>query len=216
MPLIRVSDPFDHPDWIFELKHDGFRALAHVEGHQCTLVSRRRHVYRQFPQLQVEVAHSVRTMSCVLDGEIVCLALDGRSKFYDLLLHREWPHFIAFDVLAIGGDDLRARPLLERKRRLRAIMPRIDSRLLYHDHVDGRGRTLFDAVRGQDLEGIVAKWKYGRYHADGQTTSWLKIRNTEYSQMEGRHDVFAPRRSVWSRSRSARSVLCPELSARRT
>jgi hypothetical protein len=66
------------------------------------------------------------------------------------------------------------RPLLERKHRLRAIMPRIDSRLLYHDHVDGRGRALFDAVRGRDLEGIVAKWKRGRYHTDGQTTSWLK------------------------------------------
>jgi hypothetical protein len=62
----------------------------------------------------------------------------------------------------------------------------------------------------------VAKWKHGRYHTDGQTTSWLNVRNPDYSQMEGRHDVFAPRRSVWSRSRSARPVLCPELTARRT
>lgn len=216
MPLVRVAQAFDHPDWVFELKHDGFRALAHVEGHQCTLLSRRRHVYRQFPQLQVEIAHSVRTLSCVLDGEIVCLAPDGRSKFYDLMFRREWPHFVAFDVLAIGGEDLRARPLLERKRRLRAIMPRIDSRLLYHDHLDGRGRALFDAVRRQDLEGIVAKWKRGRYHSDGQTTSWLKIRNPDYSQIDGRHDVFAARRSVWGRSRSARPLLSPELTVPRT
>jgi bifunctional non-homologous end joining protein LigD len=152
----------------------------------------------------------------VLDGEIVCLAPDGRSKFYDLMFRREWPHFVAFDVLAIGGEDLRARPLLERKRRLRAIMPRIDSRLLYHDHLDGRGRALFDAVRRQDLEGIVAKWKRGRYHSDGQTTSWLKIRNPDYSQIDGRHDVFAARRSVWGRSRSARPLLSPELTVPRT
>jgi bifunctional non-homologous end joining protein LigD len=216
MPLIRIADPFDHPDWVFELKHDGFRALAHVDGHHCTLLSRRRHEYKQFAQLQVEIAHSVRAHSAILDGEIVCLAPDGRSKFYDLMFRREWPHFIAFDVLAINGEDLRARPLLERKRRLRAIMPRIDSRLLYHDHIDGRGLALFDAVRGKDLEGIVAKWKHGRYHTDGQTTSWVKVRNPDYSQVEGRHDVFAPRRSVWSRSRSARPVLCPELAARRT
>src|SRR2546426_10292616 len=70
-------------------------------------------------------------MSCVLDGEIVCLAPDGRSRFYDLMFRREWPHFIAFDVLAIDGEDLRGQPLLDRKRRLRAIMPRSESRLLY-------------------------------------------------------------------------------------
>ena len=117
---------------------------------------------------------------------------------------------IAFDVLAINGEDLRARPLLERKRRLRAIMPRIDSRLLYHDHIDGRGLALFDAVRGKDLEGIVAKWTHGRYHSDGQTTSWLKIRNGDYSQMRGRPELFGARR-VGSPSRSAPPVLCAEL-----
>ena len=98
------------------------------------------------------------------------MAPDGRSKFYDLMFRREWPHFVAFDALAIDGKDLCARPLLERQRRLRAIMPRMESRLLYHDHVDGRGVALFDAVRGHDLEGVVAKWKRGRYHTDGQTT----------------------------------------------
>jgi len=211
MPLIRVAEAFDHPDWIFELKHDGFRALAHVEGHRCTLVSRRGHVFSRWDVLCTEISHSIRATDAILDGEIVCLAPDGRSKFYDLMFRREWPHFVAFDVLAINGKDLRARPLLERKRRLRAIMPRMESRLLYHDHVDARGVALFDAVRGHDLEGVVAKWKRGRYHTDGQTTSWLKIRNPEYSQIEGRHDVFAPRRSAWSRSRSARPVLSPEL-----
>jgi bifunctional non-homologous end joining protein LigD len=214
MPLLRTAEAFNHPDWVFELKHDGFRALAQIEGHQCTLVSRRRHVYSQFPQLQVELAHAVRAHSAVLDGEIVCLAPDGRSKFYDLMFRREWPHFIAFDVLEIDGEDLRAKPLLERKRRLRRIMPRIETRLLYHDHVVGRGADLFAAVCARDLEGVVAKWKPGRYYSDGQMTSWLKIRNPAYSQIEGRHEVFAPRRSAWSRSRSARPVLCPELQPR--
>jgi bifunctional non-homologous end joining protein LigD len=154
MPLIRVAEAFDHPDWIFELKHDGFRALAHVEGHRCTLVSRRGHVFSKWAVLCTEISHSIRATEAILDGEIVCLAPDGRSKFYDLMFRREWPHFVAFDVLAIDGKDLCARPLLERKRRLRAIIPRMESRLLYHDHdVDGRGVALFDAVRGHDLEG---------------------------------------------------------------
>src|SRR6185436_4828945 len=147
MPLIRVGAAFDHPDWVFELKHDGFRALAYIDGHHCALVSRRRHVYRQFPQLQRELAHAVRATSAILDGEIACLGDDGRSLFNRLLFRRDWPHFVAFDVLAIDGEDLRDRPILERKRRLRAIMPRIETRLLYLDHVTGRGSDLIAAVR---------------------------------------------------------------------
>jgi bifunctional non-homologous end joining protein LigD len=115
-----------------------------------------------------------------------------------------------FDVLSIDGEDLRARPLVERKRRLRAIMPRMESRLVYLDHVAGRGAELFAKVCEHDLEGIVAKWKRGRYHSDGQTTSWLKIRNGDYSQMRGRPELFGARR-VGSPSRSAPPVLCAEL-----
>jgi bifunctional non-homologous end joining protein LigD len=209
MPLIRVAEPFDHPDWLYELKHDGFRALAHVEGHHCKLESRRHHVYTQFPQLQVEIAHAIRAHSAVLDGEIVCLAPDGRSLFNRLLFRRDWPHFVAFDVLSIDGEDLRSRPLIERKRRLRAIMPRIETRLVYLDHVEGRGSELFAVVCARDLEGVVAKWKRGPYHSDGLTTSWLKIRNADYSQMQGRSDLFGARR-IGACTRSARPVLCPE------
>ena len=90
-------------------------------------------------RLVERLAHAVRAPSCVLDGEIVCLAPDGRSLFHRLLFRRDWPHFIAFDVLSIDGEDMRDRPLLQRKRRLRGIMPRIDSRLVYMDHVLGRG-----------------------------------------------------------------------------
>jgi bifunctional non-homologous end joining protein LigD len=82
MPLVRIPEPFDHPDWLFELKHDGFRALAHADGHLCRLVSRRGHEFRKFGLLADEIAHSVRTMSAVVDGEIVCLGPDGRSQFY--------------------------------------------------------------------------------------------------------------------------------------
>jgi bifunctional non-homologous end joining protein LigD len=162
--------------------------------------------------LQIELAHAVRAHSAILDGEIVCLDVDGRSLFNRLLFRRDWPHFVAFDVLAIDGEDLRGKPLVERKRRLRAIMPRIESRLVYMDHVETRGAALFDAVCARDLEGVVAKWKRGRYHSDGFTTSWLKIRNGGYSQIEGRPELFGARR-VGSPSKSAKPVLCAELQA---
>ena len=146
MPLIRVPRPFNHRDWMFELKHEGFRALAHITGHRCELVSRRRHVYRHFPQLGEELTHSIGCRSAVLDGEIVCLGADGRSLFAPLLFRRDWPYFVAFDLLAMDREDLTVRPLLERKARLRAIMPRTPGRVIYHDHVVGRGIELFGTV----------------------------------------------------------------------
>jgi len=79
MPLVRLPKPFDHPDSLFERKHDGFRALAYVEGHRCR-VSRRGHEFRKWDVLCVEIAHSVRTMHAVLDGEIVFLDRKGRSR----------------------------------------------------------------------------------------------------------------------------------------
>src|SRR6476620_2628007 len=103
MPLVRIPEPFDHPDWLFELKHDGFRAFAIIEGHTCRLVSRRGHTFTRFGLLAEEIAHSIRVMHAVLDGEIVCLGPDGHSRFYDLLFRREWPSFYAFDVLELEG-----------------------------------------------------------------------------------------------------------------
>jgi hypothetical protein len=106
-------------------------------------------------------------------------------------------------------------PLLERKRRLRAILSQSASRLVYLDHVERHGVALFDAIRDDDLEGIVAKWKHGHYYTDGQTTSWFKIRNAAYSQVEGRAKLFTPRRMLGSRSRAPRPVLAPELAQHR-
>src|SRR5262249_37770486 len=69
----------------------------------------------------------------------------------------------------------------------------IDSRLLYVDHIDGRGIDLFRAACAHDLEGIVGKWREGRYETDGVSTSWVKIKNPTYSQMTGRRELFEGR-----------------------
>lgn len=127
-----------------------------------------------------------------MDGEIVCLGADGRSRFNDLLFRRQRPIFAAFDLLSLNGEDLRSLPLMARKRQLKAIMPRVQSRVLYVDHVVGRGRALYRAACKNDLEGIVAKWCHGTYQA-GHGTSWLKIKNLSYSQIDGRHELFERR-----------------------
>jgi bifunctional non-homologous end joining protein LigD len=193
MRLLRIAEPFDHPDFIFEPKVDGFRALAYIDGHRCELVSRNGHLFKSWPQLGEEIAHAVRAQSAVLDGEICCLDPDGRSNFRNLLFRRAWPHLYAFDLLMLEGEDLRSLPLLERKRRLARIMPRAAGRLLYLDHISMRGRDLFRAACEQDLEGIVAKWAPGTYQCDRRFTSWLKIKNPNYSQIRDRHELFEPR-----------------------
>jgi bifunctional non-homologous end joining protein LigD len=207
MPLVRIPEPFDHPDWLFEVKHDGFRALAHVEGHQCRLVSRNGHTFRQWPHLCEELAHAVKAHDAVLDGEIVCLDRRGRSDFKSLLYRRVWPYFYAFDLLAVDGDDLRAWPLIERKRRLRTLIPPVPTRLLYVESVEGRGRDFFEVACAYDLEGIVAKLADGRYHADGTSTSWVKIKNPHYTQATGRHELFERRTATGARARNRRPVL---------
>jgi bifunctional non-homologous end joining protein LigD len=130
--------------------------------------------------------------SAVLDGEITCLAPDGTSRFYDLLFGREWPYF-TFDVLSINGNDLRDLPLHQRKRRLSRIMPWVESRLMFLEPIERRGRRLFELACERALEGIVAKWKHGTYQSDGRGTSWFKLKSPSYSQAEGRHELFESR-----------------------
>lgn len=207
MRLIRIPEPFDHPAFIFEPKLDGFRALAHVRGHRCELVSRNGHTFKGWPQLAEEIAHAVRAHEAVLDGEICCLQADGRTDFYDLLFRREWPYFYAFDALSIEGEDLRELPLLERKRRLLAIMPAVECRLLYLDHLEARGVDLFRVACERDLEGIVGKWTEGTYRTDGRATSWLKIKNRDYTQMVDRHELFADQQRHEGRARAMTSRL---------
>ena len=194
MRLLRLPEPFDHPDFLFEPKLDGFRALAHVRGHRCELVSRNGHVFRSWPQLSEEIAHALRTPSALLDGEICCLEADGRTHFQTLLLRHERPYFYAFDVLQINGRDVTALPLTERKARLQAIMPTVECRLLFLDSIAEHGCDLFNAACQRDLEGIVAKWAHGTYQTDGRETSWLKIKNSTYTQLRDRHELFELRR----------------------
>ena len=175
------------------MKHDGFRALAHVTGHHCELRSRNGHVFQHWPQLCEELARAVKAHNAIIDGEIVCLDRRGRNNFKNLLFRRDWPYFYAFDVLAVDGEDLREWPLIERKRRLRQLIPSVPTRLLYVDHIKARGRDFFKVACAHDLEGIVAKPANGRYHSDAIGTNWLKIKNPAYTQMTARHEFFESR-----------------------
>jgi bifunctional non-homologous end joining protein LigD len=186
-------EAFTHPDWIFEIKYDGFRSLVRVADGQAELISRRRNVYKSFDALRADLNRALASRAAVLDGEIVCLDPEGRPQFYDLLRHRAEPFFYAFDLLWLDGRDLRSLPLVDRKAELERLVP-ADSRLLYVKHLEADGTGLFAAACQNDLEGIVGKWKHGPY-LDGRdrNTTWCKILNPGYSQRAGRDELFKKR-----------------------
>jgi bifunctional non-homologous end joining protein LigD len=210
MPLFRRPEAFSHPDWIFEIKHDGFRSLAYVDDEHARLLSRKGNAYKSFAELSAWVRRHLKAENAVLDGEIVCLDSEGRSQFNELIYRRGDPYFYAFDLLWLNGRDLRDLPLLQRKQMLRDIIPPAPSRLLYSDHLSEQGRQLFDFACQHDLEGIVAKWKHGSYLPNSTATTWIKIKNPNYSQWEGRHEQSEHVREKPSRPARIR-LLEPEL-----
>jgi bifunctional non-homologous end joining protein LigD len=191
MPLARLDKPFDHPDWIFEPKLDGFRAVAYVEEGRCRLVSRNWNAFKTFEALAQAIAQDLSGRSTVLDGEIVHPGPDGRPQFYALMRRRGPFCFYAFDLLFLDGVDLRDRPLEERKKLLRKLVPHPSTALLYVDHMRS-GVDLFHVICERDMEGIVAKLANARYTPDA--TTWVKIKNRQYSQAVGRADFFNRRR----------------------
>jgi bifunctional non-homologous end joining protein LigD len=116
MTLGRKPRPFDDPAYLFELKYDGFRALAVVEYGRCTLYSRNGHPFASFADLAIRIGNALMPRSLVMDGEIVCLDKRGHCQFSDLLFRRGDPRFIAFDLLDASGKDLRRERLLEEAR----------------------------------------------------------------------------------------------------
>jgi bifunctional non-homologous end joining protein LigD len=193
LQLERCSEAFSRRDWLFEIKYDGFRAVAHIEHGRCKLVSRNGNEFKSFRSLCESLGTELKR-SVILDGEIVCLDSKGKSLFYELLFRRGEPRFVAFDLLHCDGESLTYSPLVERKQRLRGILPKESQDVLYCDHIEVAGKELFALACKKDLEGIVAKYKFGPYLQD--MAQWLKIRNQKYSQWAGREKFFERDREV--------------------
>jgi len=188
MPLLRRPSPFDHPDWVFELKYDGFRSLVVIQNGRNELISRNGNSFQSFEALRRQLK-SPYAGKIVLDGEIVCLDRRGKPQFRDLLFHRGEPCYFAFDLLMSDGKDLRTEKLTDRKQELRRLMAKTpESRMRYADHVEQYGTALFQRVCEMDLEGIVAKHSLAPYTTE--RTTWFKIKNRNYSQMAGREELF--------------------------
>jgi bifunctional non-homologous end joining protein LigD len=195
VPVIRKPRPFDDSQWLFELKYDGFRALAYLDHGACRLVSCNGHPFASFVELASSIARLADVTTAVFDGEIVCVDAKGRPRFNDLLFRRRDPVFFAFDLLYLNGKDLRCDQLADRKAALRQVLNSRGraSALHYADDVS-RCVALYERVCEMDLEGIVAKHKTAPYLSYHAISTWYKIKNPRYSQMAERHELFEQER----------------------
>ena len=105
MELVQQATPFDHPDWLFEPKHDGFRALAYIQGDNCKLVSRNDANYTRFRDLARVLPGDLNAKNAILDGELVVLDQTGKSQFYELMANHGTVVFAVFDLLWLNGKD---------------------------------------------------------------------------------------------------------------
>jgi bifunctional non-homologous end joining protein LigD len=156
LPMLatKVGAPFSRQGWLFEPKWDGYRAICFLSDGQVRFVSRnQRDLSERFPELQV-IAKSIKASTAIIDGEIVALDENGVQCFEQLQNHRRDCSilYFAFDLLFLDGENLTDVPLIERKARLKRILPKsLTGRLRFTDHVVDRGLDLFAALEAQQL-----------------------------------------------------------------
>ncbi|MGZ6465552.1 MAG: non-homologous end-joining DNA ligase, partial [Bdellovibrionota bacterium] len=186
-----VESPFDNPDWLFEIKWDGYRAIAFIDQGKLRLVSRNQNdLTAQYADLHA-LPKFVNAKIAILDGEIVALDEHGHSSF-SLMQQRTGfrdrnrraaPRseisvlYYVFDLLYLDGYDLRRVPLENRKEALASILVTPSDTIRLSDHFVANGKSLFDVARQKDLEGILAKKRNSCYE-ERRTREWLKIKIT--------------------------------------
>jgi len=173
-------------DWVYEIKWDGVRAICFIEAGKLRMISRNGNaIDKQYPELSI-LPHHLRARQAIVDGEIAALDAQGRPSF-ELLqrrinvaepsaiarLARSHPVvFYAFDLLYLDGRDLRALPLIERKKLLKEILEPDDT-IRYSEHFAANGTELLAAAKQQGLEGIVGKRAESRYESR-RSSDWVK------------------------------------------
>ena len=173
-----VEKPFDRPGWLFEIKWDGYRALAEVKGGAVRLYSRNdKTLNAQFAP--VADALAALPFDALLDGEIVVLDKSGKADFQLLQNYlrsgRGLLVYYVFDLLYYNGRDLRVLPLNRRKSLLRQVVA-AGPHLLLSDYVEAQGEALFNAAREAGVEGIVAKDGASPYRSGHRGREWLKVK----------------------------------------
>ncbi len=173
-----VKEPFDHPDWIFEVKWDGYRAVAEIRDDIVSLYSRKG---ISFVKKFSPITEALRKLGfdALLDGEIVVVDDQGRPDFQMLQHYQDSGSghllYYVFDLLYFQGHDLTDLPLLRRKDLLkRILLP--TPRIRFSDHVRKEGVLFYNVVKEKGLEGIIAKHAQSAYEAGRRSRKWLKVK----------------------------------------
>jgi bifunctional non-homologous end joining protein LigD len=183
--LATLTDaPFDDPGWVFEDKYDGFRMIAEIKNGKVALYSRNGKI---ISRSYIEVAKALEGVEAdaVIDGELVAIGKDGVSHFQLLqnaLRHEAKLLYCVFDLTFENGEDLRKRPLLERKKRLKAILPR-DKLIAFSRHRETNGAKFFAEAERKGFEGIMAKRADSAYASGRRTADWLKIKTAKRQEV---------------------------------
>ena len=206
-----IDEPFDSPDWLFEIKWDGYRAVAFIEKGRVRLVSRNQNdLTAQYPDLH-DLPKFVQAKTAILDGEIVALDEHGRSSFSLMQQHTGFREhgrrvaakpdvqvlYYAFDVLYLDGYDLRRVALERRKDALAKLLITPSDIVRLSDHFVAHGKGLFEVARNKGLEGILAKRRDSLYEPR-RSREWLKVKITHrleaviggYTEPEGSRPHF--------------------------
>jgi bifunctional non-homologous end joining protein LigD len=166
------------PGWIFEVKWDGFRALARVSQGEATLKSRQGNdLTQRFQNVAKEIPKAVKTPDCVLDGEVCAIDEQGRSSFSLMQQGKAGTPIVyfVFDLLELEGQPLVDLPLIERRKRLERLLDRRNKTVRLSEAFED-GEALYEAAKQQHLEGIMAKRADSRYAVGRRTRDWLKIK----------------------------------------
>ncbi len=204
-----IEKPFDDPEWLFEIKWDGYRAVSFIQDGKVRLVSRNQNdLTGEFPELR-DLSRLIKAKNAVLDGEVVALDEQGRASF-SLMQQRTGIRkggrrtgarrelqvvYYIFDLLFVDGYDLRRVALEERKQVLSHIVDTNDL-VRYSDHFP-QGLALFEVAKKKGLEGILAKKRLSCYE-ERRSREWLKIKVTQtvdcvvggYTEPEGSRQYF--------------------------
>jgi DNA ligase D-like protein (predicted ligase)/DNA ligase D-like protein (predicted 3'-phosphoesterase) len=180
-----THQPFNDKDWLFEIKWDGFRALAYIDDGVSLRSRNNQELIRNFPELKELTQQAPAT---VLDGEIIILS-EGKVDFQALLERRRMPSpkqiwlktkhleavYVVFDILERDGKPLLDLPLIERKKILKEAVKE-GPHVLSADYVEEKGEAYYQIALDKGLEGVIAKKKDSPYESGLRSGNWLKIK----------------------------------------
>jgi bifunctional non-homologous end joining protein LigD len=185
MMALRVRD-LPSGDWLYEMKFDGYRALAFKAGKEVRLLSRNRTIFNDsYPQL-IDALKLLPAKNVIIDGEIAALDSEGKSSFQLLqsygISKRTPLVYYAFDLLLLEGTDLRSRPLVERRKLLAKLLKKAPDNIRFSEELRGTKEELLQVARQFQLEGLIAKRPESVYESGRRSGAWVKVKLTQQQE----------------------------------